>query len=228
MSTKCYAPVGGHTMRVTTLDACKAPVTDGDCPFVVSDGFVSVAVTANIDDGTAVEIKNARGNLCINRPAKPKIKNYSVTVNFCGVDPDLYSKFSGQDVVLDAQGDVVGFDVDVELDTSVGGVGLEVWSEIPGAACSVTGGDGVWGYTLFPALQYGVIGDFTIEDNAVSFSISGMTTVNNDWGVGPYDVQLDIADAPGPLVTAITPSKHLRSFRTEVAPPDTACGCPEA
>lgn len=225
MSTQCYAPVGGHTMRATLLDACKAP-DPGDCSTVVSDGFVSVQVTANIDDGTAVEVKNARGNFCIKRPARPKIKNYSVTVNFCGVDPDLYSMFSGQDVVLDSAGDVIGFDVDVDLDVSQRGVALEVWSEIPGSVCA-TGGDGVWGYTLLPALESGVLGDFSFEaDAAVNFSVSGMVTVNNAWDVGPYDVMLN-SGVPGPLFTAVGPSVHLRSFRTDVAPPDTACGCTE-
>jgi hypothetical protein len=215
-------------MRATLLDVCRA-VDPGPCSTIVSDGFVSIAITANIDEGTAVEQKNARGNLCINRPARPKIKNYSVTVNFCGVDPDMYAMFSGQDVVLDANGDAIGFNVDVEKDTSQAHVALEAWSEIPGSVCStgVTGADGVWGYTLLPALQNGVVGDFTIEDGAVNFSVSGMVTVNNAWDVGPYDVMLDGTGTPGPLLEAMTPGSHLRVFRTEVAPPDVACGCIE-
>ena len=49
-ASRCFSPVRGNAMRVTQLDGCGRPVY-GDESVGVSDGFVSVAFTANTDDG---------------------------------------------------------------------------------------------------------------------------------------------------------------------------------
>jgi len=58
--SRCFSPVRGRAMRVTRLDGCGRPVY-GDGSVGVSDGFVSVAFTANTDEGEEINVTNAAG-----------------------------------------------------------------------------------------------------------------------------------------------------------------------
>jgi hypothetical protein len=211
-------------MRVTKVDACGAPVP-GAKSAVVSDGFVSVALTANTDQGTAISVSNANGKTCIQDTPAPQFLGYSVEVQFCGVDPELFGLMTGQAVVFDPAnpGDAVGIRVSTGVDLDAQGFALEVWSTVPGQACS--GGEQAYGYFLLPFLKGGVIGDFTIANDAINFTVSNAQTKDgSSWGVGPYDVTRDDSGDAGPLNTAITEDDHLHLERVTVAPPTSACG----
>src|SRR5699024_1518085 len=109
---------------------------------------------------------------------------YTVEVQFCEVDPDVFAIMTGQEASLDWNGDVNGFGVDTAIDTSTTALALEVWLGAPSTSgCSTEGAQGNFGYVLLPFLQGGVLGDFTVENAAVSFTISGAATVDgNGWG----------------------------------------------
>src|SRR5262245_8253308 len=227
MSSRCFPLVGGRVMRVTRLDGCGRPVY-GECSAVVSDGFVSIAATANIDEGDTIEVKNANGKMCVRQQPCPILTNYGLELTFCQVDPDLYALLSGQDVVLDpTSGDVIGFRVNTGVSLCDTGFALEVWSNVPGVACGPGAtAAGAFGYLLYPFVQGGVFGDFTIENDAVSFVISNATTKSGGgWGNGPYDIALGTGGAPGPLTDPIHNDDHLHVQLTEVAPPEPTCGC---
>jgi hypothetical protein len=212
-------------MRVTRLDGC-GRVAPAACSSVVSDGFVSIALTANINTGTDISVENAAGRVCVSDPAVPQFNGYGVVVTFCQVDPELYAMMSGQATVFDGAGDAVGFRVSSDVDSSDSGFALEVWSNVPAAACSAEAGQGTYGYTLLPFVQGGVLGDFTIENGAVTFTVSNAATkTGSGWDTGPYDVVLDDADAASPLLTAIGTSDHLHVQLTEVAPPEPTTDC---
>jgi len=206
-------------MRVTRLDGCGA-VAPAACASTVTDGFVSIELTANITEGETITVTNAAGRTCVSDPAVPTFDGYGVQVTFCQVDPDLYAMMSGQAPVYDSDGDAVGFRVSSAVDVSASGFALEVWSNVPSVACSTEGGAGTYGYTLLPFVSGGVLGDFTIENGAVTFVLSNAATkTGSGWDVGPYDVVLDDTD-PSPLLTPIGPSDHLHVQLTEVAPPE--------
>lgn len=228
MATQCFPLVGGKVMRVTRLDACGRPVF-GECASVVSDGFVSIELSAVVDEGDAIDVKNAAGNSCVTRAAKPKLSGYTVNLNFCKVDPDLYALTTNQEVVIDPfTGDTIGFNIDIDIDLDSGGFALEVWSEVPGVACSTTdlSAQGANGYILLPWLSGGVFGDFTIENDAVSFVVQNSATKSGSgWGVGPYNVMYDATGDPAPLALPIGPSQHIRTFLSFIAPPVAGCGC---
>lgn len=225
MSAKCFPLVGGSAMRVTRTDACGRPVY-GDCSQVVSDGFVSISVTANIEEGDEISVQNANGKTCVRQTPCPQLTGYSLEIAFCDVDPDLFALITSQAQVLDTNGDAVGFRVNTAVSGCDSGFALEVWSNVPGVACSDdASSEGTFGYLLFPFLQGGVFGDFTIENDAVSFTITGATTKSGTaWGVGPYDVVLD-GSTPGPLLEPLLSDDHLHVQLTEVAPPEVTCGC---
>lgn len=224
MVTKCQTYIGGRVARVTRLDGC-GRVVYGPDSVVTTKGLISVGYTANIDEGEEVNTPNFAGERCAYRPARSQFLGYTVEVQFCAVDPDMLALMTGQEVSVDANGDVVGFGVDSSIDTTTTAFALEVWLGASGASGCSNGADGNYGYVLLPFLQGGVLGDFTVENGAVTFTVSGASTLDgNAWGVGPYDVVLDASDMPAPLPNALSTTKHLEFINTGVAPPTPECG----
>ena len=224
--SKCFALVRGRAMRVTKTDGCGAPIL-GDESQVVSDGFISVALTANTDEGTTISVQNAAGKTCILDEPCPTFTGYSAEVQFCSVDPALFSLMAGQAPVLDPDGGTVGFRVNAGVDACGSGFALELWSQVPAGACEEGTGE-AYGYFLIPFLRGGVLGDFTVANDAINFTLTGATSRDGStWGVGPYDVVdngLGPVFTPGPLLEPIDTQDHLHMQLTTVPPPDPMCG----
>jgi len=224
-SPKSFPLVRGRKMRVTAVDGCCAPVFGPD-NMVVTEGFVSVALTATINTPDEITVVNANGKTCVRDTPCPEFQGYGVEIVFCDVNPCLFSLITGQPVVLNAVGEVVGFRMNSSISACDKGFALEVWSGVPGVACS--GDQGAFGYLLLPCLQGGVVGDFTIENAAVTFTITGATTKDgNGWGTGPYRVVEDAAGAASLLPDPLDPDDHLYAIFTTVPPPEDTDGCAE-
>jgi hypothetical protein len=228
-TTKCLSLVKGRRIRVTRLDGCGRPVY-GDDSQVVSKGFISVAFTANTSQSDEISVTNAAGEVCVHEAAITSLTGYSVEIAFCEVDPELFALVTGQPVVIGSDGStVVGFDVDTQISLDNSNFALELWAGSPtGDACSTAGATGSYGYLLLPFLQGGILGDFTVENGAVTFTLTGANTKDgNSWGVGPYDdIMLDsgATPAPGPMTTPVSTSVALRTMIVDLAPPPDACG----
>jgi hypothetical protein len=226
-ATKCLSLVKGRRIRVTDLDSCGRPVY-GDDSQVVSKGFISVAFTANTTESDEINVTNAAGEVCVFEASVTSLTGYGVEIAFCEVDPELFALVTGQPVVLGADGTtVIGFDVDTKVSLDNSNFSLELWAGSPtGDACSTEGAQGSYGYLLLPYLTGGILGDFTVENGAVTFTLTGANTKEgNSWGVGPYDdIMLDSGGAPGPMTTPVSSSVALRTMIVDLAPPDAACG----
>lgn len=220
MANICYPMVRGSRMRVTRLDGCGNPVL-GPNSVVVTRGFISVALTANIEEGEEINVTNANGDVCVLDTPCPKFNNYSVEFSFCDVNPSLFSMMSGQPVVMNGD-DIVGFDMDSDVEACDSGFALEMWTGVPTEACEPGSGRS-YGYILLPFVRGGVLGDFSIENAAINFSLTGaQTKKGSGWGVGPNDVQ-EVAGVPSPLTNPVNTGTHLRTFRTTLAPPEPDC-----
>lgn len=224
-SSKCFPLVRGRVMRVTRLNGCGATVL-GPTSVATSDGFVTITLTPTNNEGTAIQVTNANGDLCINDTPSPRFQNYGVAVAFCNVNPDLYTMMTGQPIVMDRQATPqgVGFRVNSGTNPSDSGFSLETWSAVPSVACEV-GAESAFGYFLLPFVQGGTFDALTIGNDAVSFTITGaLTKDGSQWGVGPYDVVRDAAGLPDGLAVAIDSQDHLHMEYTTVAPPTPVCG----
>lgn len=221
MATKSnYSLVRGRRMRVTALDGCGAPLGQS----AVTDGFISVAFSAQTTEAEEILITKANGQTCVRDAGSPSFNGYSLEITFCGVMPCIYEMLTGQPVVSDAGGDLVGFKMNSSIDTNLSAFALELWAGVPGVDCN--NGGGSFGYVLVPFVASGVVGDFTIENAAVNFTITNATTRDgNGWGVGPYDVLDDGAGTPAPLPEALDSDDHLYVVWTDVAPPTATDGC---
>lgn len=230
-STKKVALVKGRRLRVTRTDACGRPVY-GDDAQVTSKGFISVAYTANTNDSDAILVTNAAGEILINEAGFTSITGYGVVISFGEVDPELFSLVTGQPLVLDASGNPVGLDIDTKISLQDSGFALEVWAGAPSTdACSDDEAQGTYGYILNPFLQGGILGDFTVENGGISFTITGANTKDgNAWGRGPYDVMLNLdpddpeVKIPGPMVDPVSSTVALRMLLVDVAPPEPTTG----
>jgi len=218
----CFSLVRGRAMRVTRLDGCGG-VDLGPDAGIVSDGFITVQLSAQTDEGETISVTNAAGKVCILDEPCPVFTGYDIQVEFCGVNPLLYELMTGMPSVLDAQGNRVGIRMNSNIDACASGFALEVWSNVPSAVCDPSAGVS-YGYFLVPFVKGGVIGDFTIGNDAVNFTLSGAKSKDgNSWGMGPYDVVKDDAGAAGPLLEEVDPYDHLWMQLTTVAPPDPSC-----
>ena len=221
---KCFSLIRGRVMRVTRLDGCGA-VIEGATSSVVSDGFITVGLTAQTDEGTTISVQNAAGDICILDEPAPKFTGYEITIEFCQVNPGLYEILTGGDVVNDAAAtpNAVGFRMNSGVNASDSGFALEVWSQVPTAVCEP--GSGVnYGYFLVPFVQGGILGDFTIGNDAVNFTMSGAKSKDgSSWAEGPYDVVKGAADVDSALLVPIDPKDHLHMQLTTVPPPDASC-----
>lgn len=213
MATHKFAPLLGKRLRATQM-------TDGGEVgenFIVTDGFITITMSAEIEDGTEIITRNAYGQLCINERMNPSFKRLNLEVEFCGVNPSLLSYVSNAVEYEDYAGDVAGFTLPEGEIT--GAFALELWTGLSGALNDPNAN----GYMLLPYIGKGSLGDITIDgENAVTFSLTGAATRGgHQWGVGPYDVLIN-GDSPGvaaPLPTALDPYDHFLLIDTAVPAP---------
>lgn len=209
----------GKRMRATRVDAAGRPLI-GEDNAVVTKGFITVAFTTNTEEGEAITVTNANGETCVAEPSTPSFNGFSVEATFCDVDFSLFSLITGQDLVYDAAGNVIGIVESTDVDIAAVNFAMEMWL---GATSS--GEEGVeYGYVLLPFLSGGIVGDYSIENAAITFTLTGMKTKNGTgWGVGPYAVE-NVGGTPSALRTPLKANDHRYTILTTVAPPAVYAG----
>lgn len=223
MATRCMSPILGKRIRATRLDACgNVPAPSTANSQVSTDGFVSIQLTSEIEEGTEIITRKADGSLCVNEKTADSFKRFTVEMHFCGVNPDLYSIMTNAEPYSNYNSDIAGFTI--PEGALAKWFALELWTGMTGQACEA-GAEEASGYMLLPFVVAGVLGDLEINgEDAIDFSLTGATTKGgNNWGVGPYDVMLDAASLAAPLPTALDPLDHLLLVETGLAPPASAC-----
>lgn len=221
--TKCFIPVLGKRIRATALDECgNLPASGATDAVVATDGFISLTLTSEIEEGTEIITRKADGSLCVNERTSDSFKRFTLEMEFCGVDPDLLSLTTNAEPYQDY--DLENAGITVAEGTIDKKFSLELWTGLSGRACE-PGDEEASGYMLLPFVNAGVLGDVEVTgEDAITFSMTGaFTRGGNAWGVGPYNVLMDAA-VPSPLPTALDPLDHLLLVETGVAPPPSACG----
>lgn len=219
-TTHCLIPLLGKRIRATTLDNCgRVPA---GATYVATDGFVTVKLSSEVEEGSEIIVRKASGALCVNEKLADSFKRFTVEIEFCGVNPSLLSIVSNAKPVTDASLDVIGFSIPEGMIAKW--FSLELWTGLSGAACP-TGTDEMSGYMLLPFVTAGVLGDIEIGgEDAITFSITGAYTKGgNSWGKGPYQVVKTTGGALATLSNPVDPYDHLVMIDTAVAPPPAAC-----
>lgn len=214
-------------MRLTRLDQCCTPPTAGTPDaFVLSDSFINLSLTAELEEPDEFTVKLANGKLCINEIGCATLKRYTVEVSLCNADPDLFGIIGGVTKVLDWNGDVIGYEIDQFLG-QCGKFSMEFWTRVPDDQCAV-GAFPQYLYWLLPCLQGGRIGDITIENGPLEFTFTADAIPSSVWGQGPFNVvATDVDNTPGALLAPITCKTAIHVQLTTIAPPCSlieACG----
>lgn len=220
MANHTFVPILGKRIRVTRLFENGAIDTTGDDAQIVTDGFVTVSLTAEVEEGTEIIQRNASGALCVNEKFNDSFKRFTAEIEFCGVNPQLLTMVTNAEPYEDYAGDIAGFTIGEGEITEV--FGLELWTGLSGAEASADTTPG--GYFLLPFVAGGTFGDIEIGgEEAINFTLTGaMTKGGNQWGTGPYDVLLDEDGTPAPLPTPVDVLDHLLLMDTALAPPPIA------
>lgn len=222
----CFTPIRGRRMRVTKINALGVPVY-GSNAFVTTSGFVSVQFTPEIEEGEETTVKTASGEICVSEKACDALKWITVQIEFCQVDPCLFTLINETWTELrDCMGEVVGWAESHSFSCDTG-FALELWTDVTGYTPTTPGAQGAWGFLLLPFIVGGTLGEQTVENGAISFTITGRTKKGSGWGVGPYDVMCNDPETGecGPLLTPVGPEEPRRIFLTTCAPPPAVCGC---
>lgn len=211
--------IRGKTLRVTRLDQCGAPVPGADS-VVCSKGYTQIAYTANIEDGEAINIKNADDETQIFQPAEPRFINYTVELTFTRVDPDVFALMTGQRKLLDHSGNVIGFTVDSAVKPSDISFAMETWVGTPsGAACGGSG-EQQYGLIVLPFTQGGTVGDFTLQNGEITFTVSGCTTKDgNKFGNGLHKIVKNASNVASLMAQSLTSTEHMALLLTTMEPP---------
>jgi hypothetical protein len=213
-------------MRVTKVNALGRPVY-GANSFVVTSGFVSVQFTPEIAEGEETEVRTASGELCVSERGCDELRWITVQIEFCQVDPCLFTLINETWTELrDCVGEVIGWAESHKFSCDTG-FAMELWTDVTGYTPTTPGAQGAWGYLLLPFIVGGTLGEQTVENGAISFTISGRTKKGSGWGVGPYDIMCNDATtgACGPLLTPVGTEEPRRIMLTTCPPPTAACGC---
>jgi hypothetical protein len=225
MTATCDSYIQGIRIRATRLDDCGEPEA-GPCGYVVSKGFVNIALSNQETSPTEISQVLADGTRCYYLQTPKLLNGVQANIEFCEVDPELFEILTGVPLLLDDAGVAHGFTTD-SASYAIGNVALEVWMNLARGGCAVTNGRR-WGYYLMPWLYQGSIGKPTIENGAVNFTLSeAMTRDGNQWGVGPYDIQLDADGNLSPLFLPLASTVHDAVYKVNLAPPEPLCGCQE-
>jgi hypothetical protein len=223
MQSRKVSYLRGRRLRATRLDINGRPIY-GDNAAVVTKGFITFGMTTNMEEGEAITVTDANGDSCVNEAAVPTFTGISGEAEFCAVDFALFEMLTGMPVVLDENGRAIGITETTRINLADINVALELWLGASSDDAPSTGSEGQFGYILLPFVGGGVIGDITIENAGITFTISNLSTKNgSNWGAGPYNVEL-VDGAPAPLSTPIQSGDHRRIQHVEVAPPTVYAG----
>lgn len=205
----------GKRIRATLVDTGGRPVY-GDSSVAVSKGVVTLSYTTNTEDGQSITVANMNGDTCVSQSAPSVFTGFGVEAEFCEVDFSLLSMITGQKVYVGDNGQIIGMTESTDVDLSTVNFGLEMWLGSSNA--------GEYGYVLTPFLGGGVLSDVSVQNDAISFTVTGLTTKNGTgWGTGPYKVE-NVSGTPSALRTPMLANDHRRTFSTSIAPPVAYAG----
>lgn len=225
MPSVCHSVVRASAARVTRLGPCGETPNTG-CDFATTESFVDITLTKVLQDRQDALQLNANGDICVDDPKAPILRWYEVTITFCKVDPELFNIVSAEPLVLNdaLTPEAIGWCTLPDSPAS-SAFALDFWTGIFDDDCD----EPEYGYGLLPRLVQGMIGDVSITNGVINFTVTAITRGGNQWGIGPYNVLINESGPniglPGPLLTPVASNSHKCFFWTKLPPPEGICGC---
>lgn len=198
--------------KFVRLDACGNPAT-GAGSQLVTKGYVSIALTSQVETGEEILLKNACGELLVNEKDCDRFKRYDLEMQFVEVDPDLLELLTSARIITDGA-DSVGFAFG-ESD-NCDSFSIELWNQLANPECEI-GGLAEWLYATIPWVNNGVLGDLTFQNGTLSLTITASTRgTGSSFGRGPSCVI--------PAGEELQPGDHIAMVITTIQPPAVTDG----
>lgn len=220
MANKKIKSIKGRVLRLTRLDECGAPDTANECGVIVTEGFISVTLSNEVEAGEEYTQKNAWGDFCIAEKDGDRVKWANVAISMCEIDPAILDLVGGANPVTDGT-DIIGATFGHEPNPNA--FALEVWTKKAGSEACGAGGSGnpEWGYFVVPYVRNGILdGDLTVENAPLTLGLKGEGVgASASWGVGPH------GDNPMKSAGGFPEGDLYGMVVTDVQPPTPTDGC---
>ncbi len=183
MANTCRAQIQSCAMRVARLDNNGVPLPGASNLYVSSD-FISLEMSAELNEGEEFEAKNACGRDLFNFKDCDRIKRLNISLTLGTPDPQLTELLVGGSVLNDA-GDVgYAFPV-LNAPLCRNGVSIELWAR------RITGGGSLdpnapYAWWVFPKVLL-TFNTATFENGPFQPAIEGYAVENENWNDGPLN-----------------------------------------
>lgn len=225
----CPSFVGARVVRITRLNACGAPMF-GRENVVTTRGIVTASFEPEVEEGDSLDTKNLNGELCVQASLPDSMSGLNVSLEFCQVDPAVFSVMNPNWKLVrnsrdDYSGDVTGFRIGSNVSDEFGFC-LEMWPKTIGATGAACQEDeepdpsdpiNNHGYFLLPFVTAKAPDEWEMKgDEVATFTLKGRTKGGAGWDVGPYVVTRDEGRSPSPLLRPIEDGSGKGGFRHPV------------
>lgn len=222
----------GVALRVTKVNSCGLPIA-GAANRLVTKGFVSFKISAEMKAANDIEQVNAEGKVCVVDRTPPQRKYFHIDAELCGVNTEIITLLSGFSQVLNYADEAVGYRDQKDIIADYGAA-LEVWTGGRAAEdCPTPDTDSIfssptsgkeYGYFLIGGKEF-QLGDINISSDVATLTLSGISIPMTQWGRGPYNVvAIDGSNTPGRLLTPMGVDQHYNWERTPIEPPEATDG----
>jgi hypothetical protein len=211
---ECLTIKGLCTVRVTRLDPVTGVVEEPPDNYAVAESQISLALTADIEEGTEETFKNGCGVIQASDQQDDIFKRWTMEFQMAKFDPAFLEIMIGATVEVDAGGDPIGIVGANELSGSFQRPlsAFEVWTKLfDGDAQSASR---PWGYFMVPASRWR-LGNTNLGEQFTPVVLSGRSQTNSLWGNGPYD---DLGDFDAQIPTWAVGMLDIAD------PPEATCG----
>lgn len=174
--------LGGRFVR---LDRTGAPLVGADNAYV-TDNLVKLDFTMNYREGAEKERTNGTGRACLYYKAPDTVRGLTInSLELCYPDPELEEFLNSGDVLVDGDGDPVGYAApEVGADVAGNGIGIELWS----SAIHDDGIDDAYPYIkwLLPREKLRETGTRSVGPDPMALTYEGTGQQNPNYGNGPF------------------------------------------
>lgn len=216
----CAAPIKGTHLRIIKVDDCGNPVTGAASLVVVTKGFVQVVMDPDYEDGEEFFERNADGEACVNQKDKPTLKRFTLTVDFCNVDPTAAAYVLSARLLDTTGSPTTGTGWALSEGEPDNKFSMEVWQRVAGSGACDPSGVQRYIYNAWPHVGNTKVGSYTIENGRSTLQFVGETFGSgSNWGNGPG---AGTSWLPSGVVLGTT--EHWAWNITTNAPPTDQCG----
>ena len=189
----CYQSLDLCAIRASLLEA------DGTRTGALANGSaynvrpISLTSSANITTGDTIEQRDGCGNICATITDPDVLTGYSLVLTLCQFDYELLSILTGGELLLEPDGDVIGFEAPLSSATSIP-VEFNAWSKNYSGSSQV-GTPYAWKHHVWPFVKW-TLGDINLQRGVLNVVVNGTASENANLGGGSFN------DLPGAGIQA--------------------------